>query len=174
MKEQIKVANEIEPDMKRLFSSSKRISLTSTLIFIASSILSVAGIMSGLGSIILISTFGFLTTFATLIKKCSKSIITDIEKNRIFLHNETDLNRYIKSNPNVLSRTSNKTKKMIQSTPENKPIFTINSIDKMKYEELKGSIDDIKREEQFGFDYSNAQDDKNATATWYLVKKRDK
>lgn len=89
----------------------------------------------------------------------SKRNIKDINKNKMLLNNEEKLNEKIKRNPNILVNTNEQTKEMVSSTPIDQPVFTLNSIDKIKYEELKKILENIDREEEFDFDYSSASDD---------------
>lgn len=90
----------------------------------------------------------------------SKRKIKDIYKNKMFLNNRELLNEKVKSNQNILSNVDTKTKELVSSTPEDKPVFTINSIDKIKYNELRKILENIKRDEQFGFDYSPDEEER--------------
>lgn len=98
----------------------------------------------------------------------SKRNIKDINKNKMLLNNEERLNEKVKENQNVLAHTDEKTRKIVHSTPVEQPVFTLNSIDKIKYEELKQILENIDREEEFGFDYSNESNGKS------LVLKKNK
>ena len=82
----------------------------------------------------------------------NKRIQKDIEKNKLYLTNkeqieESDFNK----NENLLLGITDKTKKMIQEQPKD---ININTMDKVKYKELKQILENIKREREFGFDYS--------------------
>ena len=63
------------------------------------------------------------------------------------------LNNKVKESQNILSNVTNKTKRMVNTTPENKPVFNINKIDKVSLEDLKQILENIKRDEEFAFDY---------------------
>ena len=91
----------------------------------------------------------------------SKRNIKDINKNRMLLNNEERLNEKVKVNHNVLAHTNKKTKEIVHSAPVNQPVFTLNSIDKIKYEELKKILENINREEELGLDYSGESDGKS-------------
>ncbi len=90
----------------------------------------------------------------------SKLKIRDIEKNKMFIENEEILKDNTKINQNALVNVSKKTQELVASTPEEKPIFTLNSIDKISYKDLKQILENIKREQRFGFDYSESQEEK--------------
>lgn len=91
----------------------------------------------------------------------SKRNIKDINKNKMLLNNEERLNEKVKENYNILAHTDEKTKEIVHSTPVDQPVFTLNSIDKIKYEELKQILENIDREEEFGFDYSSESNGKS-------------
>lgn len=54
---------------------------------------------------------------------------------------------------------------MVASTPEDAQVFSLNTIDKIKYEDLKTIIENIKRDEQFGFEYSSTEEEKPIVLT---------
>ena len=56
-------------------------------------------------------------------------------------------------------------KELVASTPEDAQVFSLNTIDKIKYEELKTIIENIKRDEQFGFEYSSTEEEKPIVLT---------
>ena len=91
----------------------------------------------------------------------SKKNIKDINKNRMLLNNEERQNEKVKENYNILAHTDKKTKEIVHSIPVDQPVFTLNSIDKIKYEELKQILKNIDREEKFGFDYSSESNEKS-------------
>lgn len=91
----------------------------------------------------------------------SKRNIKDINKNKMLLNNEERLNEKVRENHNILAHTDEKTKKIVHSTPGDQPVFTLNSIDEIKYEELKQILENIDREEEFGFDYSSESNGKS-------------
>lgn len=62
---------------------------------------------------------------------------SDYSKNIYFLNNEDLFNCFDRKNELLLLDISKKTKKIISSIPEGDLVFTINTIDKMKYNDLK-------------------------------------
>lgn len=82
----------------------------------------------------------------------SQRRIIDLRKNRLFLKQEKRLNDNIKNNQNILFHTSRKTRAVISSKVIKHQIaFTFNTIDDIKYKELKRILDNINRAEEFGF-----------------------
>ena len=61
----------------------------------------------------------------------------DFLKNRFFLENENLFNDFDRKNELLLLDVSKKTRKIISSIPEEDLLFTINTIDKMKYKDLR-------------------------------------
>lgn len=117
--------------------------------------------------------FGNIIALPCLIYICSKirywrEFHKDIKKVKKFLNSEENLNQNIRKNENMLYKVSNKTKGIVDSTPVEQPVFTINTIEKMKYEDLKQILENIKRENEFVFDYPN---DVNTSS---LTRKREK
>lgn len=96
---------------------------------------------------------GTITTIAVGLSVTAKNILKDFRKNKLYLDNEEDLNNKVKESQNILSNVTNKTKRMVNTTPENKPVFNINKIDKVSLEDLKQILENIKRDEEFAFDY---------------------
>lgn len=113
------------------------------------------------GSGMCISWFVFDVAYRINSMIDSKKNINDINKNRMLLNNEERLNEKVKENYNILAHTDKKTKEIVHSTPVDQPVFTLNSIDKIKYEELKQILKNIDREEKFGFDYSSESNEKS-------------
>ena len=83
----------------------------------------------------------------------------------MFLNNEELLNQKVKSNQNIISNTNTKIKELVASTPEDAQVFSLNTIDKIKYEDLKTIIENIKRDELFGFEYSSTEEEKPIVLT---------
>lgn len=79
---------------------------------------------------------------------------SDYEKNRTFLDNKGLLNKRVRSNANILSNTTKRTQKLVSSTPEDKPVFDINNIDKISGKDISTILNNIKRDNNFAFDYS--------------------
>lgn len=91
--------------------------------------------------------------FANVLK--IKSVISDFKRNKYFSNVEKKLNKEIRENQNMLCNVSNKTKKMIENTPEDKDVFNINSFNYVPYKDLEQIMSNIKCDEEFGFDYGN-------------------
>ncbi len=114
---------------------------------------------------ILIAWFTFNIGFQIFYIKCVTKILKDLEKNKILLDNQEKINEMIKENQNILTNSNEKIKKMVKSTPEDKPVFTLNSVEKLELKELKSLLENIQKEEKFKFDYSsnNESNDKPLT-----------
>ena len=61
-------------------------------------------------------------------------------------------------NTNMLYKVSNKTKEVIDKVAVEDSVFTINSIDKMSLRDLKRILINIKREQEFEFDYQSDEE----------------
>lgn len=101
-----------------------------------------------------------------------KNLLKDLEKNKILLDNQEKLNKMIKENKNVLTNTNEKIKNMVNSTPEDKPVFTLNSIEIVRLGELKSILETIRKEEQFNFDDTSINETNDEPLT--LKKTMDK
>ena len=114
---------------------------------------------------IFIAWFTFNIGFQIFDIKYVTKILKDLEKNKILLDNQEKINEMIKENQNILTNSNEKIKKMVKSTPEDKPVFTLNSVEKLKLKELKSVLENIQKEEKFKFDYSsdNESNDKPLT-----------
>lgn len=77
-------------------------------------------------------------------KRKIRIIEEDFLKSELFLENEIKLNNVIRYNQNVLDYSSFKIKEIVKSTKLNKPVFTINTIDNISYEELKDFVENLK------------------------------
>lgn len=75
--------------------------------------------------------------------KISKANLEDAKKNIMFIENEEDINKYI-AHANVLSKMKSDTDKV--TLESNK--LNINSIDKIKYKELKRMLEAMKSEQE--------------------------
>lgn len=84
----------------------------------------------------------------------------DYQKNRLFLEEEITLNSSVKTNPNVLSNTKLDTKEFEVAMSSKNPVFDINTIDKVSYEDLKTMLENIKRSQDMEYVYfdSNEKD----------------
>ena len=104
---------------------------------------------------IFIAWFTFNIGFQIFDIKYVTKILKDLEKNKILLDNQEKINEMIKENQNILTNSNEKIKKMVKSTPEDKPVFTLNSVEKLKLKELKSVLENIQKEEEFRFDSSS-------------------
>lgn len=86
------------------------------------------------------------------------SLLADLDRNRNFIKIEDTLNNTVRKNVNILSNTSSKTKKMVASTSDDEPIFDINSFNNVPYRDLTQIMENIERDEFFGFDYETSQE----------------
>ena len=102
-----------------------------------------------------LSTIGLLNSICRVIK--SNSLIADFNKNKHFVEIEEELNKKVSSNDNVLSKTSNRTRKMVEETLDNEPVFNINSFNYVPYSDIEQIMCNIKRDEEFGFDYDSEE-----------------
>ena len=157
MKNQVKDSSDYEYKQEKRFSSAWKWAIWSSLMLVFNSIILATGI-SALPVVNGICAFDSSLRIYSMVD--SKRKLRDIKKNRTFINNENLLSDNTKINQNVLSNVSTKTQELVTSTPEQKPIFTLNSIDKIGYEDLKKILENIQREEEFGFDYSESQDEK--------------
>lgn len=90
---------------------------------------------------------GLLNPFLIPIGIWGKIFDNDIKKNKMFIENEVDLNERIKENPEILANITKRAREIIQSEIFSSHGLTINSIDKIKYKDLKQILENIKKEE---------------------------
>lgn len=90
-------------------------------------------------------------SFAKIIQ--INSMLKDLEKNKRFLEMEESLNTNARKT-NVLANVSSRTKRMIEKAPEYRRIFDINSFESFPFNDLEQIMVNIKRNETFGFVYS--------------------
>lgn len=161
MKTQVLQSDEFMNQQKKRLSISRIWIIFSVGLLVPNVILlangtSVVPIINGLSVILLTFDIGY--RIYSIID--SKRNIKDINKNKMLLKNEEKLNEKITENHNILANTNEKIKAMAHSTPESQPVFTLNSIDKIKYEELQQILENIDREEEFDFDYFRESEEK--------------
>lgn len=84
-------------------------------------------------------------------------VLQDLKRNKEFLEMQDKLNGNIRKKQNVLSNVSNKTKNTVKDFPEDKQIFNINSFNYVPYKDLEQIIENIDRNEKFGFNYTEEQ-----------------
>ena len=85
-------------------------------------------------------------------------VLDDIKKNVLFVDNEEKINDNL-SNPRILDNTSFETIELIDNIRNMQNCLTINNIEKLKYEQLKIILKNIKREETFNFNYELPDDE---------------
>lgn len=83
----------------------------------------------------------------------------DYCKNRLFLKNDMTLNDHLKKNSNVLLNTKLNTKEFEATISSKDPVFDINTIDKVSYDDLKTMLENIKRSQDMGYVYSTNQEE---------------
>lgn len=81
------------------------------------------------------------------------NLLDDLNKNKKFLELQDKINNNIKSNNNVLINVSKSTKNIIKNFPEDRPMFNVNSYNYVPERDLETIIENIDRNERFGFDY---------------------
>ena len=82
-------------------------------------------------------------------------VLKDLKKNKWFLDVEDKLNKSIRKEENVLINISKYTKETIQGMPENIKLFDINSFNYVPFKDLEQIMDNVSRNERFGFDYTS-------------------
>ena len=121
---------------------------------------------------ILIGSYTLCIGWKILYIKYIKTNINDLEKNKMLLDNQEKLNETVKENQNILTNSNEKIKEMVKSTPEDKPVFTLNSVEKLKLKELKAILENIQGEEEFKSNYSSDNESNDRPIT--LSKSIDK
>lgn len=81
------------------------------------------------------------------------SILNDYKKNKKFTEIEGVLNAKVRKNENMLVNTSSKTKRIVNSVPEDKPVFNINSFNYVPSRDLEQIMDNIRRDDYFKYNY---------------------
>lgn len=161
MKKQILNSSKFEKKQEKRFSFAWKWGVFSSSMLIIFSIMLATGITVNPIATIIGGSWMIIDIASRIYAMIdSKRKIEDIHKNKMFLSNQESINQKIKSNQNILSNTNKKTKEIVSSASKNKPTFNLNVIDKIKYKELKKILENIKRDKQFGFDYSPAQEEK--------------
>ena len=102
------------------------------------------------------------------------NLLRDLKLNQEFLEIKDKINANVKSNQNVLINVSSNTKNAVQNRSNDKPIFDINSFNNYSYRDLETIIENIERNEIFGFDYTEPKkSSKPKTRTKKIEKNRD-
>lgn len=105
--------------------------------------------------------FGLLFSISTIYGVASiieatylSNILEDLKRNRRFLEIKDKVNTNIRSNQNVLVNVSNYTRNDIKKASPKKPMFSINSFDKYPFDDFEIIVENIERNANFGFDYT--------------------
>ncbi len=162
MKQQVLSADAFENKQKKKFSDAiVNLVVPLFLIGVAIYVLVIEqNKISIVWPIVVISLSGLMIFSALMVMRKSKKRIKDIYKNRLFIANERKLNENVKMNQNVLYHTSSRTKEVVSSMLlKHQSAFTFNTVDKMKYRELKQILENIERAELFGFEYVSEKKD---------------
>lgn len=83
------------------------------------------------------------------------SVLKDLAKNKWFLSVEEKLNKSIRKEENALINVSKYTKETIQDISEDVQVFNINSFNYVPFKDLEQIMDNVSRNERFGFDYTS-------------------
>ena len=81
------------------------------------------------------------------------SRLHDYKKNKRFIEIEDNINKNVRKHENMLVNVSTKTKNMVKSTPDNKPVFNINSFNYVPNRDLEQIMENIERDEYFKYKY---------------------
>lgn len=103
----------------------------------------IAGVLAGMGG----CNFYRTTNISAVLK--------DLTKNKWFLDAEEELNKSIRKEENALINVSKYTQDVIQDMPEDMKVFDINSFNHVPFKDLEQIMDNIARNERFGFDYTS-------------------
>lgn len=163
MKNQILFSEEFEKKQQKRFSSSLKWSLWDVAMISLIAVIMSNGIANYSPIInVIIMCFYTIDIFFRIYSMIDSNVkYKDIQKNKMFLKNEELINSKVRSNQNILCNTKIETRNLITSTPEEKPVFNLNNIDKIDSNELEYILYNIKRDERFGFDYSTIEEEKS-------------
>lgn len=97
----------------------------------------------------------------------ANSVLKDLARNKWFLSIEEKLEKAIRKEENALINVSDYTKEIIKDIPENTKVFDINSFNYVPLKDLEQIMDNVSRNERFGFDYTdeNPLEEKPKTRT---------
>lgn len=87
-----------------------------------------------------------------------RNLLEDLQKNKRFLEIQDKINENIRSNQNVLVDVSKNTREVIKSFPLEKEVFNVNSFNFVPECDLETIIENIERNERFGFDYTEQEE----------------
>ena len=144
--------------------------LIANIAILSLNILSIVYLDSGMISYIIsiISAFTLEAYTCNIIK--IKRALKDIEKNKLLINNEEEINKSIVENKNILNNVDKEVTEIIQSARDENNAINISSIENLKLKELKSLLEIILREKELGVDSSiddneekNSYDDKPYT-----------
>lgn len=104
----------------------------------------------------LMSIFGTFSVISFVGYVRASLVLKDLRKNKIFIEMEKELNSNIRRNNNTLANVSNRTKRMIDTVPEDRPVFDINSFNYVRFEDLEQIMENVDRNKRFGFVYDES------------------
>ena len=84
--------------------------------------------------------------------------LKDLRKNVKFLGMEEKLNKAVRNNENTLVNVSKKTKNVVADFPEDRDVFDVNSFNYVPFKDLEQIMENVARNERFGFDYENCEE----------------
>lgn len=151
--------------------------LIANIAILSLNILSIVYLDGGMISYIIsiISAFTLEAYTCNIIK--IKRALEDIEKNKLLINNEEEINKSIVENKNILNNVDKEVTEIIQSARDENNVINISSIENLKLKELKSLLEIILREKELGFDSSiddneekNSYDDKPYTLNMKIWK----
>ena len=152
--------------------------LIANIVILGLNILSIVYLDGGMISYIIsiISAFTLEAYTCNIIK--IKRALEDIEKNKLLINNEEEINKSIVENKNILNNVDKEVTEIIQSARDENNAINISSIENLNLKELKSLLEIILREKELGFDSSiddneekNSYDDKPYTLNMKIWKK---
>lgn len=169
MKLQVLNSGEFEDVQKENFKKNIK-GLIANIVILGLNILSIVYLDGGMISYIIsiISAFTLEAYTCNIIK--IKRALEDIEKNKLLINNEEEINKSIVENKNILNNVDKEVTEIIQSARDENNVINISSIENLKLKELKSLLEIVRKEKELGFDSSiddneekNSYDDKSYT-----------
>lgn len=169
MKLQVLNSGKFEDEQKENVKKNIK-GLIANIVILGLNILSIVYLDGGMISYIIsiISAFTLEAYTCNIIK--IKRALEDIEKNKLLINNEEEINKSIVENKNILNNVDKEVTEIIQSARDENNVINISSIENLKLKELKSLLEIILREKELGFDSSiddneekNSYDDKPYT-----------
>ena len=89
--------------------------------------------------------------------------LKDLRKNIKFMNSMKEkLNEAVRNNENTLVNVSNKTKSIIADFPKDRDVFDINSFNYVPFRDLEQIMENVARNERFGFEYTTKEEPEQA------------